>query len=522
MNALASETPNPDNAEGTSSVEWQRLSSRIIWVDLAQTVLSIAPIVIALLVFRLEFGANQLWPLVGIAIFGVFAAVADAVRWLVTSYRVTDTHVEGRTGLFTRVTRSIRRDRIRSVDIEAKLRHRITGLRVVKIGAGQQAAAGESALSMDALRSADAKQLQGLLLNPDTQERIASELEDDATASEPIRSFAHFKPSWVIYNVFNFWAYVLVLGLAWGAYWLLTTFGIDLLEIAFTLLDWDSFGWFGSSLIVLAAATVFGVLALGFVYFAEYWNFELSRHHGPEGTMLRTRQGLFTTREVNRDENRIRGIDINEPLLWRWLRVSDTSVITTGLDMNAMSQPAAILPRGPLPHTKRIASEVLGSNEEPLSAPLNRHPRRAFLHRACWATTFSVIVAAVLLTFIVTNLIGAEWLWVAAGCWIIGLVGAFIHYRALGHTILGKYLVTRSGVLNRSTSVLQRDAVSTIVIRESLLQRRLRLQSVGAMTAAGYGGYDTPDLDANTAVTFAAAAAPGILEPFLVFDPDES
>ncbi|NEC21763.1 PH domain-containing protein, partial [Streptomyces parvus] len=76
-----------------------------------------------------------------------------------TRYRITASHVELRTGVLVRVRRSIQRDRIRSVDIEAKPRHRLAGLRVVKIGAGQQAAAGDSALSLDAVDTAAARAL---------------------------------------------------------------------------------------------------------------------------------------------------------------------------------------------------------------------------------------------------------------------------------------------------------------------------------------------------------------------------
>ena len=67
--------------------------------------------------------------------------------------------------------------------------------------------------------------------------------------------------------------------------------------------------------------------------FTENWNLELARVPSRDGTMLRTRKSLFTTREVNRDENRIRGAQVSEPVLWRWMGASDTSVITTGLDV---------------------------------------------------------------------------------------------------------------------------------------------------------------------------------------------
>ncbi|MCT4574050.1 hypothetical protein N3930_44670, partial [Bacillus thuringiensis] len=65
----------PDRYEG-----WQRLSARMIWVDLAQSVLSTLPAVIAILVVGVEPSAGTLWPLIGLAAFGIIGAVADALR----------------------------------------------------------------------------------------------------------------------------------------------------------------------------------------------------------------------------------------------------------------------------------------------------------------------------------------------------------------------------------------------------------------------------------------------------------
>lgn len=116
------------------------------------------------------------------------------------------------------------------------------------------------------------------------------------------------------------------------------------------------------------------------------------------------------------------------------------------------------------------------------------------------------------------DVIPAAALWAGAALWPLALGAAVIAYRALGHAIAGAYLVVRSGLVSRATAALQRSAVSTIAIRQSVFQRRLGLKTVSAMTAAGYGSYEAPDLDAAKAVDFAAQAAPGLLEPFLVTD----
>lgn len=531
-------TTSPVTDQAVAGPPWRRLHSRMIWVDVAQSVLALTPGAFAVWVLGVEPGDGGWWPLIAIAAFGVLGAVSDAVRWVFTRYRVTEEHVEARTGIFVRSYRSVRRDRIRSVDVEAKLRHRLAGLRVVTIGAGQQSAAGEAALALDAVLAEDADELRHLLLR---RRPAPVAFVDDARPGDPVQPgdggepddggagsddesgadgeeqvFARLRPRWVVYNVFSIWAYILALGLLWGGHWLGTTVGIDAAGFVVGALDWQSLGWVRTAGIAVAAVGAFGVVGMALYFFVEYWGFELARVPGEKGTLLRTRQGLFTTREVNRDDNRMRGVEIAEPLLWRWMGAADTTVITTGLDVESMSSAATILPRGPIGVARSTAAAVLGTDPSPLQTPLARHPRAALRRRLWWATGVTASVAGLLGWLAVTDVIPPPWVWAGVALWPVALGGALVAYRALGHAIAGQYLVVRSGLMSRSTAALQRPAVSTVAIRESPLQRRLGLRTVSAMTSAGYGVYEAPDLDADDAVAFATRAAPGLLDPFLV------
>ncbi|MEX2445876.1 MAG: PH domain-containing protein, partial [Dehalococcoidia bacterium] len=200
--------------------------------------------------------------------------------------------------------------------------------------------------------------------------------------------------------------------------------------------------------------------------------------------------------------------------LWRWMGMADTSVITTGLSLSSASQPATILPRGPLSVARPVAAGVLGLDPSPLEAPLRPHPRAALRRRIGQAVVFTVAVATGLAVLVATDVAPPVVLWALVGLGPLALGAAVVAYRALGHAIVGDYLVVRSGLLDRATTALLRPAVSTIVVRESLLQRRLGLKTVVAMTAAGEGAYEAPDLAADEAITFATEAAPGLLAPF--------
>ena len=514
--------------------EWRRLSGRVIWVDLAQSVLALLPTVVAVVVFRVELSSGTLWPLVGVSAWGVLGAVADVLRWLFTSYRVTGTEIERRTGVLVRAHRSVRRDRIRSVDTAARLRHRLAGLRVVTIGAGQQTAAGEAAFVLDALTTEDAARLRRELLGGRAPERAvvsarggtvsgessaedpSAALEDEDTAEAEV--LATLRPSWVLYNMFSIWAYLTAAGLLWGAFWLASTFGIDLLDLASRAADWESLGWAGITVVVLVGGGLIGATGMAVSFVASYWRFELARVRTDEGAFLRTRRGLFSTREVSRDEARLRGMSIAEPLFWRWMRMADTNVITTGLGVWDMDQPTAILPRGPRGVARRVAALVL-RDPNPFDASLARHPAAALRRRLWWATAVTAAAVALVIGPVMSGAVPRWVLWAAIGLWPLALTAAIAAYRALGHTIDGDYLVVRSGLLTRTTSVLRRDAVSTIAVRQSVLQRRLGLSTVSAMTAAGWGIYEAPDVAAPTAVALAAQAAPGLLDEFVEHPP---
>ncbi|QJW38004.1 PH domain-containing protein [Cellulosimicrobium protaetiae] len=536
--AAGDDAVRESDAPVADDAPWLRLSPRVIWVDLARTVLSLSPTALAVWVFGVDASWGTLWPLLAVGAWGVLGAVQDLLRWVFTRYRVTDGYVERRTGVLVRRYRSVRRDRIRSVDTTARLRHRVAGLRVVLVGAGQQLAAGESALSLDAVTRADAEALRRELLrspvaaprtravaagdDPSRVTGVADDRDHDRDGEgDDTEVLARFRPWWVVYNVFSVWAFVTAAGLLWGAYWLGATFGLDLLGWVEGVADWDALGLPATIAVWLLLTGAIGAVGMGVSFFTTSWGFELARVRGGESTQLRTRHGLFTTREVNRDERRLRGVQIGEPVLWRWMGMADTQVITTGLSVWSASQPATILPRGPVSVARPVASAVLGADPDPLTVPLARHPAGALRRRLWWATASSGVVAAVLWWLAANGALpvaAAGW---AAGLWVLALGGAVVAYRALGHAIVGDHLVVRSGLMSRATTVLRRDAVSTIALRESVLQRRLGLKTVSAMTAAGWGIYQAPDVAADEALAFAVEAAPGLLDPFLVPDAPE-
>lgn len=254
-----------------------------------------------------------------------------------------------------------------------------------------------------------------------------------------IEVFARFRAWWVVYNVVGVWAYITAAWVLAGTWFIATAFGVDLVGAVGGLADWEAIGWVRTVAIGALVTGVLGAVTMAVNYFTAYWRFELARVHHGDTTHLRTRRGLFSTGEVNRDEARVRGLAISEPLLWRWMGMADTAVITTGLGLWSPEQPSAILPRGPISVARPVAGGVLA------------------------------LVAVPVLS-------GAAptWLlWAGPAAWPAGLLGAVLAHRSLGHAIHGDYVVMRSGLASRVTSALRREIVSTIAVRQSVLQQRL-------------------------------------------------
>ncbi|RMI40386.1 PH domain-containing protein [Streptomyces triticirhizae] len=484
---LAAEAP-PDGPSA-AEVPWRRLDPRLIWADALRVALSMLPGGVALFLF--EAGdAMTVWPLLALAAWGLWGAGADVVRWLTTRYRVTDTHLERRTGLLVRSHRAVARELIRTVDADARLIHRLAGVRRVTVGAGQTTTALESALTLDALSREAAERLRRELTGA-PEER-----------AEEAPALAEFDWRWVVHNLFGVWALMTAAGLLWGAYFTVGALGGDLGGWFDSARDALGLGTAGSVAAGYAAMVVLGAVGMGGRFLTGQARFRLTREPGEDGgSVLRTRRGLFRTREVARDESRTRGVSLSEPLLWRWLGTTDTSLITTGVFW--WSEGVTVLPRGPRRVALRVAAEVLG--DDPFAAPLVRHPNSAARRRLAWAlwVTGAAGLAA-------APLGGRVWLIVLWALGPLALGVAYAGYRALGHAVTGPWLVFRAGALSRVTSALRRGAVSGVCVRQSPLQRRLGLATVRVSTAAGDGAYAARDLAVADAVPLAVAALPTV------------
>ncbi len=503
MNATAPSAPI--SAEGAGDAPWHRLDRRMLLIRPVLDLVKSLPVLVGALVL----GHGNYWQWIGLVATAVTIGVGIS-HCLTSRYRVTATQIEWHTGLLLRKQRAIPLDRIRTVDVLSEPKHRLFSLSAVRIGTGRHdhgKGPGKDQLVLDAVTRAEAQRLRTLLLH-----RKPAETE---AAQPPESLVAEVDKRWVRYAPFTLSGLAVVAAILGTVYHFAhelhfdpTSFGPlrDLTARALEQPVWLTVVLAAAGLLVLVS-----VLSVG-GYVLSFWNFRLTRE--PGGT-LHIRRGLITTRSVSIEEDRLRGVEIKEPLPLRMVGGAKCVAVAAGLreGKGADRGGGLLLPPAPAGKAREIASEVLG--EDFANVPLVRHSRRALTRRITRAV-FAVLALSAALFALARLDILPEWPWQAALVLLpFAVLAGFDRYRSLGHAITGRYLVTRSGSLARATVAVRRDRLTGIVVQQSLFQRRAGLVTVIAPVAAGRGHYRVLDVEQGAGLALADAAVPGLLTPFL-------
>ncbi|MBW4720728.1 PH domain-containing protein [Saccharothrix sp. SC076] len=458
-------------------------------------IVGLVPVLVGLIVL----GKGETWRiLVGIALIAAIV-LFGLLRWVTTRYRITDDQVELRTGLFVRKRLAVPRERIRTVDLTAKLGHRLFGLSAIRVGTGQHDQPDEDGLTLDAVSSAEAERLRVLLLTRTTT-TTAGPRESGTVLSSLDRKWLRFAPLTLSGVV----AVGALAGLVFNAARELEieVFG-PLTDAAHWVVEqpvWLTVALFAGVVLVIAG---FGSLA---VYVVQFWGYQLTRE--PDET-VRVRRGLLTTRSVSVSEQRLRGVEVAEPLLLRAGRGAHLKSVTTGLGKKGESN--LLLPPAPVAEAHRVSALVLREAVSPTLVPLGRHPIAALRRRLVRAVVPLLVLAAGLAVF------APPWTWQVTLALIpfSALLG-WDRYRSLGHALTDHHLLARQGSALRETVALQRTGIIGWQVSRSFFQRRAGLVTITATTAAGDGAYDVVDVGEADGLALADEAVPELLRPFLV------
>lgn len=479
---------------------WRRLDRRMLVVHPVVDLVKLLPVIVVILISGAS--SDDRWR-IGMSLVAAVAVLAvGASRWFTTTYRIGADRVELRTGLLRRRHRSVHRDRIRTADLTSTLAHRALGLAVVRVGTGSRESGEDAELRLDAVGKAEAERLRALLLG---QAPGPAGGQADTDTGPP--EIARLRWTWIRFAPLTFSA-LAVVGVVWAG--LLRTAE----EFGFRPQDVNALrGVRGPAPIWLGGAALLATAVVGaaVVFVEGWWGYRLTR--ADDGGLV-LRRGLLTRRSLTLEGRRIRGAELDEPLLLRLGRGARPLALTTGLRAQGEGEHVgALAPAVPRAEARRIAAAALGvAPEASVAVPLDRHPRAAGTRRLTRAVVPCLVVG--LLALPLPGSPGA-W-WVLPSFVVLGVGLGVARWAALGHALTDTHLVVRSGAWVRRTVVLRRDGVIGWRVHQSFFQRRSGLVTLVAVTAAGRGHGSVLDVGVGRALELVEATTPGLLVPFAV------
>ncbi|MFI5501566.1 PH domain-containing protein [Nocardia asteroides] len=343
--------------ESAAPLDWQRLDPRMLLVYPINEIVKYIPVLLGSIIVGTTSG-NPLWSLLPVTLVAGYGVG----RWFTTSYRIDADHVQLRSGIVQRRTLSVPRPRIRSVDVEADLLHRVLGLAVLAIGTGKQTDKGEE-FKLDALDISRIPALRAELLShtgqsmPESADTpVPSHVSPHDAAAESGIEIGHWRPAWVRYAPLSLTGLAVVAPIAGlGAQYGL----IDVVSRSSAVqhLDDDTAPVVA---FVIAGLSLFSLALVSAAACAQYLATWFGLRVLDNGSTLHLRHGLFTTRQITLDLARFRGATLNDPLLLRAARAAQLEMIMTGENPRQK-----ILPQAPRSAVERTLDELLRTRREP-------------------------------------------------------------------------------------------------------------------------------------------------------------
>jgi putative membrane protein len=447
---------------------------------------------------------NQSWTVAVLAL----SVVVGVARWFTTSYRIESDPESGqvqlRAGLLHRKVLSVPRNRIRSVQTDARLLHRLLGLAVLRVSTGQQAGA-EHGFELNAVRVDQVPRLRAILLAESPQ-------PVEAATADPAASMtvlARWQPSWLRYaplSISGLFTMAAAAGLIYqsGAVGPLqhSRLVVSALEAAQRL------GIAATVAVIAGVVLVASVLLAVLRSLLTYGNLVLWRR----ADVLHLRHGTLRLREHTYDMSRLRGGTLRQPLLVRVFGGAGLDAVMTGV--HGAGESSVLLPPCPRSTAESVLTGLVG-DPSVVTGPLRGHGRRAATRRWTRALGLPVLVGATLavLTVLMGTSVVPLWLWmtwVAVTAWCALLAADRIG--ALGHRVDSHWLVTRAGSWERRRDCLATAGIIGWTVRQSPFQRRAGVATLVAATAAGTKRYPLIDVPENQAWGVAAEASPWVAD----------
>jgi putative membrane protein len=444
--------PRPDVAhvEGPGAAPfaaWRHLHPAAIAVWISGIVGGFAIPLVVLLVLGGDGG-----PLFYSTAFGSIAVIGSVIRWARFWYRLDGRTLVVRGGLLQRWERTLQPTRIQSVDVVQKLTHRLFGVVELRIevvgGTGTEAA-------LVALTPEEANQLRALLI-------AEHGTEDDRTEPALVR----MRPADLLLAGATGGRVAVVAAMAGWVVQILPegTFVETLDRLAGA--DRSDL----ETIVVIAGALLVASVLISLAStILVYWDFTALRR----GDRLVITRGLLQTRRSVVPVARIQAIRLEENLIRRAFGLASLRVLTAGYGRGSgdEQQSSMLVPVADRRRCLVLAEAVLGSGGL-RSAEVLPAPPRALVRRLCFAAIVGLGALALAMAFRDGAFAAALPVLPLA----LGL--GFLSWRALGHAIVGRHVLARSGALVRRTTVAHQANIQHLVLSRSPTQRPFGIASL--------------------------------------------
>jgi putative membrane protein len=430
--------------------------------------------VLPALVGGLSAGGDQWERRLGwmVAILAVPALVAAAAKYASFRYTIQPDELVLDSGVLRRMRRVIPLARIQNIDVRQSALAQVFGVAELRV---ETAGGNQTEAVLAVLSRGDAEALRAELLRRRTLD-VGAEAPDEPQARMLARlGVGDLALAGATANEAG-----LVAALLGGIFNLAVQLPIDFPEP-----EVDP-----ATLVPGSPAMSLALLILGLVIFFLFvgWLFSVVnsvvRYHGftleHAGDALRKNYGLLSRHEGFVPLLRIQAARVEESLLRRQLRLATLKMETAGSGPGEQRRGGAeaFLPLARAPQVPGLIAELFPdfAYDRLRFHPVHpRSRRRAFIRYA-----FPVLATAAALAAVQD----LQWLWLLAllpGAWL----AAHLHYRHLAYALAPGYLIARSGFLNQITWIVPERKIQTLHLRQTPFQRRHRLASLLADTAAG-------------------------------------
>lgn len=450
---------NSQESQGTPASEQRKLhpSAIVIWlVDNTRSLLT------ALLPFLFGRTFPFVWLLFipfGLSVVGPF------FKYLRFRYEVTpQTLVVEGGGIFNKWRRVIPTERIQSIDVIQKLRHRVFGvveLRIEVIGGS-------------------ATEAQMVALKPTEADRVRSIATHGSASGPSLGDSDALPPALARLAVKD----LVLAGVTGGRVAFLGLLFANLTQIfpeeqvfkrAFDSVAAGRAAWFG--VVVVGAMVLLAALAGSLTLTVlTYWDFTVSRQNG---NLLVTR-GLLSTRRSTIPLSRIQAINLKQNLVRRPFGLASLSVVVAGYssgrsqgNQSAEAEVSAtLLPIARLRDAYRVAEQVLDVSAPFDSMTLNRAPGRA-LQRSM----VNVVVLSLIVTAVGFAIQPSAW-WGGPTVLVLGGTAAYLSWKTRRHGFTSMHVLRQSGVLGRKTTIVPLANLQHTGLNIGPIQRAMRLTTV--------------------------------------------